>query len=842
VSFLLIDNLGFLFWRFDELTFLFSKKEVEFRTMCMTEIGKRMIEFFIKKSLKSLDRNHIFLKLKKFLHIADLEQNFDSIYTHALVQYGIKAPHFSISLFASGAVKNAFRTYVQEKKDLSNVVEELFRQYQILKAMSEDTDMAHLEVLYSSVEDFATEAIQFDNWFNHFKMRSSTPFELDNYRMWMKILEDAQTKSFDFQIMRYLEKLRDEFQRDFLNTDLYINLNGETRIAKKKIDLPGAEGIHTLRDKEKLEDNYEIAAYEPLDKCINEWLGEDEENLLIILGEYGTGKTTFCRYITHQMAVNRLEMGVDTFIKDSKKRIPLYFPLHYFEENIDTFIIHQFNKEGIGDINYDSFLKRMEDGQFILILDGFDEMTQKIDADEKSKNFDKIYRVLKKRTKSKIILTTREEYFQSDAEFHSVFKEREELKYRFVHIRLFDDDQIQQYLKKHTVDPDYCWEQIETVFDIHDLAKRPVLLQLIVDYLPDLIREKGEMQSINASDLYQKCIDEELRRINERLDFKIPNRYRLEILQELMVWMFVNNVLTIDVMLLENKLNLRRYFPESTAWEFERRLNEFLSFTFLIREGNNRYRISHKSFRDYLTSRAYVAEINSHKLEHFPKVRTTKEVNRFVLEQKPNKDNLLDIVKISKNFSENIQWQGTNAVSILVNIDRDILKNQDLANCQLSHVDFGRCDLSGTNFQQANLSHCYFNDISILSAYLENVNVEYSSLYLSAREIKDITPLAELKKLTYLDLSSNQITNLAPIKQLKQLTGLALSDNKIKDLTPLMELRQLSELYLNDNKIEDIKPLTELKQLKQLYIFNNKIPETQIQELRNALPQLNIFE
>lgn len=159
-------------------------------------------------------------------------------------------------------------------------------------------------------------------------------------------------------------------------------------------------------------------------------------------------------------------------------------------------------------------------------------MTRKIDADEKSKNFEKIRQLIDGSEKSKIILTARQQYFQSAADLQEVFKHAGKKNYQFIHLLPFDDDQIQQYLKTHTDNPGYYWEQIKKIFDLHDLAKRPVLLQLIVDYLPDLIEEKGEKEAINASDLYDKCIQDELRRKSSELDFIIPGKYRLEILHK----------------------------------------------------------------------------------------------------------------------------------------------------------------------------------------------------------------------------------------------------------------------------------------------------------------------
>lgn len=797
------------------------------------DIAQKMIEFLMKKSVRHLERNHKLLKMLENLGIFELKSDFDSIYTHALAEFCIDSPKETVILFASNAVKKAFRDYFYSPdNELSVVVEESFRQFQI------NGDSPHLKSVYTSAESFLPDIKKLRQSFEHFSLQSSKPAAVKRFnelnRLILRMIDDQQKKSFDFQAERYVLRLRDEFQKEFLENNLYIELNGETRIKKKRGNLQNLNTEASFDDegKEKLNNTYDIIPHVPLDSFICNWIKEKGQSLMIILGAYGTGKTTFCRYIAHQFAKNAL--------KNPNNRLPLYFQLHNFEKNIESFIVNELSKAGINDIDYSNFLKRMGNGEFILILDGFDEMTQNIDSDEKRKNFDKIKKILTHSPAGKIILTTREEYFQSTADMNAVFNTKDNLDCRCVYLSPFDDIQIQQFLKTHTKNPYYYFEQIKKTFELYDLAKRPVLIKLIVDYLPEVIKEEGGSRIINASDLYKNCIEKELRRKSRDINFIIPDKYRMEILQTLAVWMFLKDEITFDFFLIDNELNLRQYFETSTPWKFEKQLNEFLTFTFLIRERDNKYRISHKSFRDFLTAKSFVEEINSGKVEYFPNVRTSKEVNQFILEQKPDTDKLLKLILTSRRLSESNQWQGTNSANILLKINRDMLKNCDLSGCQLPFVDFWGCDLSGSNFQHANLSNCYFNNKTLLSANLKKVNASKSSLDLSTEKLTDLTPIKDLKQLTVLNLNENLISDISPLKELKMLTELYLYKNHITDISPLSGLRQLIRLDLENNRITDLTPLTELKQLSELYIYGNPIPKSQIQALREALPELKI--
>jgi hypothetical protein len=801
------------------------------------ELAKKIIEALAKWTGKKLERNHKVLKLLKALGLGALEDKFDSIYNHTLVEYAVDANPLELTLlFAAKEVKTAFKQGLcnDDQTELEKALE---------KELLSNKKLAFLTHIYKNAKDLEPEIKSFCDLYKYFTLQVANPLLLRKYnedkKFQVEMIAEKERKSFDYQAEQYLQRLLDDFQKAFLDKNYYIDLNAETRVEKKAKEISPkieqADQIEKLRekDREKPGDQYESIVYQPLDTFINRWLADDSQNFLVILGEYGTGKTTFLRHLAHQAAANKIKPGSEKAIVDEKSRLPLFFPLRYFEKNIEPFIVNQFSKEGISDIDFAGFKQRVANGEFVLLLDGFDEMTQKIDADEKSKNFDKIRQLIDGSEKSKIILTARQEYFQSAADLQEVFKHADKKNYQFIHLLPFDDDQIQQYLQTHTDNPGHYWEQIKKIFDLHDLAKRPVLLQLIVDYLPELIKEKGEKETINASDLYNKCIRDELRRKTSELDFIIPGKYRLEILQKVAVWMFLNDVLNFDTGLLERELNLKQYFKTDRAWEFEKYLNEFLTFTFLIREADNRYRISHKSFRDYLTAQAFVKEIDSGKIEHFARNRTTKEIAHFILEQNPGKEALLDLVLNARDLPEERQWQGTNAAAILLKIDSAILKGRDLSRCRLSDVDFTDCDLTGTRFQNANLSNCSFNE-TVSSAIFQDTNVDNSYLYLYSSVLKDIKFLKEFKGLNRLCLSFNPIADISPIRELKNLTSLDLIDNQITDISPLRELKNLTELSLGDNQITDISPVRELKNLTQLYLYNNQITDiSPVRELKN---------
>ncbi len=94
---------------------------------------------------------------------------------------------------------------------------------------------------------------------------------------------------------------------------------------------------------------------------------------------------------------------------------------------------------------------------------------------------------------------------------------------------------------------------------------------------------------------------------------------------------------------------------------------------------------------------------------------------------------------------------------------------------------------------------------------------ELEQLWLEANDIRDLAPLAGLRRLKMLGLSENNITDIAPLAGL-DLEELFLDQNSITDIEPLSEMRNLRSLGLMGNEITDTAPLEQLPNLQDLQV------------------------
>ena len=91
--------------------------------------------------------------------------------------------------------------------------------------------------------------------------------------------------------------------------------------------------------------------------------------------------------------------------------------------------------------------------------------------------------------------------------------------------------------------------------------------------------------------------------------------------------------------------------------------------------------------------------------------------------------------------------------------------------------------------------------------------------------ITDLTPISNLKNLTFLDLTYNNLSNIEPLKNLTQLEYLLLYGNNIEDISSLSSLINLKELELANNQVRDISALSGLVNLKTLGLYGNYITD-----------------
>src|SRR6185295_11128434 len=135
----------------------------------------------------------------------------------------------------------------------------------------------------------------------------------------------------------------------------------------------------------------------------------------------------------------------------------------------------------------------LEAGRFCLIMDGLDELIRRLEPNYVLKNFDKITSLILPGTKA--IVTAREGYLgtpEDEAQILGVRKSmtgesagRASVHFERLYVEPIDAESIRWYIQKRYPDRAEHYQMvIETRPDFHELAKTPLLLELMLRSLP----------------------------------------------------------------------------------------------------------------------------------------------------------------------------------------------------------------------------------------------------------------------------------------------------------------------------------------------------------------------
>jgi len=106
------------------------------------------------------------------------------------------------------------------------------------------------------------------------------------------------------------------------------------------------------------------------------------------------------------------------------------------------------------------------------------------------------------------------------------------------------------------------------------------------------------------------------------------------------------------------------------------------------------------------------------------------------------------------------------------------------------------------------------------------------------RKISDITPLAELTELEWLNLDSNLITDISPLINLVKLKYLNLQINSVNSIDAISKLNELETLLLFQANLQDITVLSNLQNLKRLWLVDCGL--SNISSLKNLINLINL--
>lgn len=326
---------------------------------------------------------------------------------------------------------------------------------------------------------------------------------------------------------------------------------------------------------------------------------------LVILGDYGTGKTTFTRKYFYELAKKYLA-------SPSTSRIPIRIELKQYRKEVNIrslitdLLLHEY---GVRIRDYHAFKRLNEEGRLILIFDAFDEMTSNSTESEIQSNLREIASLAELNTN--IILTCRTHYFKDQDELYRAHEGTN--LYRIIdsheshsiaYINPFTEDDVRAIVQAHS---GRHWKKhfdaINSTYNLNELSRHPILLEMIIESVPKALK-KGD--SFTPADLYLTYTGRWLNRDDWRS--KMSHTQREFFSKEIAFYMQQTGCLELHYSAIPK--HIKRLFPGIKSYkELDYFESDIRTCTFLTRDHKGNYFFKHRSFQEYFSAQCAVSHI-----------------------------------------------------------------------------------------------------------------------------------------------------------------------------------------------------------------------------------------
>ena len=558
------------------------------------------------------------------------------------------------------------------------------------------------------------------------------------------------------------------------------------------VNLYVEQSFETITD---MNPKFDIATY------ILSEIKQNSNKLISIVSDYGGGKSTLCRFCFRMLTTSSEYENIHAIL------IPLGFLSDDGEMNLQK-RIYQFTKDYYKfETSYDEFVRSINSGKIIFLLDAFDEIPNKFD----NLNIDDLLKQIEEISKTNTVILTSRYNFLNESQ-QKVLKNNQ----NFFKINDLNDSQQTTFLMR-LLNNDY--EKVEKIKtwikhkDIEPIAKKPLFLKIIAKRFGEL----KQLITINKASIFKILTDEWLIHDVER---KYPESEQKSIMHDreriseiLSIESNRRNESSITISQIEDVVCKEfENDPADVRFKLQRYYDDAKNSTFLIRNIGHKFSFISKTLREYFVARRIVNifapkydyqfiinEINSIqnceiysfvndiiKNEWLAKPELIKKMNedgnndydafeekiQFILnmlqkiQQKKsslNVSGLLRILNITNNIPLKLDLQNltiSDAELNSINLSNSDLSHTKIINSNLDDADLknsnlSNSDLKNTSFHKTNLSQAYMRYADVSGAKFSDANLREVKM----RDVVGIRTIFEDASMIRADLPNTTFTN-----------------------------------------------------------------------------------
>ncbi|KAF8927214.1 hypothetical protein BGZ47_002267, partial [Haplosporangium gracile] len=492
----------------------------------------------------------------------------------------------------------------------------------------------------------------------------------------------------------------------------------------------------------------------PLMEKVQQFLASEQE-VMLILGDSGAGKSTFNQHLEHQLWYG-YKKG-DT--------IPLHINLPDIDRPDLDMITKQLEKRKF---KADQILELKRYRRFILICDGYDEsqLTANLYKTNCLNQLDE--------WQAKMIISCRSQFLDPVYSYQFVPKTTDHYKaarmdlFQEAVIAPFSEEQIEDYVSRYVPPKPRPWVTkdymriLTGIPNLMDLVKNPFLLTLSLEALPGVTKGQQDLSTIKITrvELYDYFVDQWLDTNVQRLWSSKLTKEERNTLQEWIGEGFIPRGvdyakrLALAIFERHNGKSVVEYTPgqDKGSWKatfFGPTLDvTLLRATSPLTRTGNKFRFIHRSMLDYFFSRLVYSPVRIDEKEFDPQGDTAAPTplpfdgSSPLFQKSLLKDSIIqflcDRVNLHPDFEQQLRdvidqsktdasatIAAINAITILVkagaNFNSADLRNVKIPGADLSGGQFDSAQFQGADLRNVNLARSWLRQANLSGALIGGV-------------------------------------------------------------------------------------------------------------------------
>ncbi|MGH4024393.1 MAG: NACHT domain-containing protein, partial [Pseudonocardiaceae bacterium] len=233
-----------------------------------------------------------------------------------------------------------------------------------------------------------------------------------------------------------------------------------------------------------------------------EWLGADGPRFVMLLGDFGQGKTFLLRELAR------------TLPEHLPGLLPVLVELRSLEKapSLDALLAQHLVHQKMDIVDLTKLRYMILRGRLALLFDGFDELELRVGFDNAADYLTTLLREVS--GNAKVVLTSRTQHFPSTAQVRTALGDQVAAlsASRMAVLEDFTEEQIRQFLTRHYGgDADAAQARFALLGDVRDLlglSRNPRMLSFIAALDEQRLRDvQAERGQISAAELYRELVD-----------------------------------------------------------------------------------------------------------------------------------------------------------------------------------------------------------------------------------------------------------------------------------------------------------------------------------------------